>query len=75
LFILGSYAASCNKAHHKKLPPFDKDKILKAIKIKNTDFFRASYQAIIGKEKGPRLASLILAIGKEKVVKLLGTLR
>ncbi len=39
--------------------------------IKNTEFFRAAYQAIIGKEKGPRLAGLILAVGKEKIVKLL----
>ncbi|MCK4552750.1 lysine--tRNA ligase [Candidatus Pacearchaeota archaeon] len=38
---------------------------------KNTDFFRIAYLIIIGKGKGPRLASLILAIGKEKVIKLL----
>jgi len=45
--------------------------ICEKIGIKNTDFFRAAYQAVIGKEKGPRLAGLILAVGKEKVVKLL----
>ncbi len=39
--------------------------------IKNTEFFRAAYQAIIGKEKGPRLAGFILMIGKEKIIKLL----
>ena len=39
--------------------------------IKNTDFFRASYQAIIGKEKGPRLAEFIALVGKEKIIKLL----
>ncbi len=39
--------------------------------IKNTDFFRSAYFLIINKEKGPRLASLILSIGKEKVIKLL----
>lgn len=48
--------------------------ICKKLDIKNTDFFRVCYQAIIGKEKGPRLAALILAIGKEKVVRLLGRL-
>lgn len=40
-------------------------------KIKNTEFFRAAYLAIIGKEKGPRLAGFILLIGKEKIIKLL----
>ena len=45
--------------------------ICQKLEIKNTDFFKACYQAIIGKEKGPRLASLILAIGKDKVIKLL----
>ena len=39
--------------------------------IKNTEFFRASYQAIIGKEKGPRLAEFIVLVGKEKIIKLL----
>ena len=43
--------------------------------IKNTDFFRAAYQAIIGKEKGPRLAEFILLIGKEKIIKLLGQIK
>lgn len=39
--------------------------------IKNGEFFRAAYAVIIGREKGPRLASLILAVGREKIVKLL----
>ncbi|MBI2106207.1 lysine--tRNA ligase [Candidatus Woesearchaeota archaeon] len=45
--------------------------ICKTTEISNVDFFRGAYLALIGKEKGPRLASFILAIGKEKVVKLL----
>ncbi len=45
--------------------------ICEKVGTKNTDFFRIAYLIIIGKEKGPRLASLILAIGKEKVIKLL----
>jgi len=45
--------------------------ICKKFDIKNTDFFRAAYQAIIGKEEGPRLAGLILETGKEKIIKLL----
>lgn len=43
--------------------------------IKNTEFFRASYQAIIGKEKGPRLAEFIVLVGKEKIIKLLEQLK
>jgi len=35
------------------------------------DFFKLAYRVLINKEKGPRLASFILAIGKEKVAKLL----
>ncbi len=45
------------------------------LEIKNTEFFRAAYLAIIGKEKGPRLAEFILLIGKDKVIKLLEELR
>ncbi len=45
--------------------------ICEKINIKNTEFFRAAYQAIIGKEKGPRLAEFILLIGKDKIIKLL----
>ena len=43
--------------------------------IENTDFFAAAYRTIIGKEKGPRLASLILMVGQKEIVELLGTLR
>jgi lysyl-tRNA synthetase class 1 len=35
------------------------------------DFFRAAYLALINKERGPRLASFVLEIGKEKVAGLL----
>ena len=45
--------------------------ICKKAEISNIEFFKGAYLAIIGKEKGPRLAGFILAIGKEKVVKLL----
>jgi lysyl-tRNA synthetase class 1 len=43
--------------------------------IKNTEFFKAAYQAIIGKEKGPRLAEFILQIGKDKVIKILNQIK
>jgi len=39
--------------------------------ISNTDFFKVSYRVILNKERGPRLAALILSIGKDKIVKLL----
>ncbi len=45
--------------------------ICKKIEIKNTEFFNAAYKVIINKTKGPRLASLILVIGKDKIIKLL----
>jgi len=45
--------------------------ICNEININPKDFFKAAYLVIINKEKGPRLASLILAIGKEKVIEIL----
>ncbi len=35
------------------------------------DFFRQAYRILVGKEKGPRLASFILEIGRERVAGLL----
>tara|TARA_Y100000310_G_scaffold344307_1_gene456323 strand:+ start:3790 stop:5274 length:1485 start_codon:yes stop_codon:yes gene_type:complete len=40
--------------------------------IKGPEFFKLVYTVIIGKERGPRLAGLILALGRERVGKLLG---
>jgi lysyl-tRNA synthetase class 1 len=40
-------------------------------KIKNSDFFKGAYLAIIGKQKGPRLANFIVTLGQERVAKLL----
>lgn len=48
--------------------------ICEKVGIKNTQFFRDAYLILINKEKGPRLASLILEIGKEKVLNLLNQL-
>jgi len=45
--------------------------ICEKVGVKNTDFFKTAYLVLIGKEKGPRLASLILEIGKERVIGLL----
>ena len=43
--------------------------------LKNTEFFDAAYRAIIGKSKGPRLASLIKVVGERKIIKLLGSMK
>jgi len=54
---------------------FDKFyEICNKVGIDNTQFFDACYRAIIGKDKGPRLASLILMAGQEKIIKLIKTL-
>jgi len=45
--------------------------LIKRHKIKNSEFFNLLYKIILNKNKGPRLASLILAIGKDKIIKLL----
>lgn len=44
--------------------------ICKKINIKNTDFFRAAYNVLLNKDRGPKLAPFILALGKEKVIQL-----
>lgn len=49
--------------------------ICQEVNIKNTEFFNAAYKVLINKEKGPRLASFILAVGKDKVVEILETIK
>jgi lysyl-tRNA synthetase, class I len=49
--------------------------ICQKVGIKNTDFFKAAYRVIIGKERGPRLANFIISIGREKIIKLLEQIR
>jgi lysyl-tRNA synthetase class 1 len=39
--------------------------------IKPQEFFTAAYLTLLGKERGPRLAQFVLAVGKGKIVKLL----
>ncbi len=50
-------------------------KICEATNIKNTEFFEGAYLAIIGKKRGPKLAHFIIAIGQERVAKLLAGLQ
>ena len=49
--------------------------IAKASEMSTKEFFETVYSTIIGKTKGPRLASLIFAIGKEKIIKLLDQIK
>lgn len=45
--------------------------ICKELSINNTEFFEAAYKVLLNRNKGPKLAPFILAIGKERIVKLL----
>jgi len=50
-------------------------KICEQSDIKNTEFFDAAYRVIINKNKGPRLAALILNVGQDKIIKLLDKIK
>ena len=39
--------------------------------LETKDFFKAAYQVLVSRDKGPKLASFILEIGKERVAELL----
>ena len=45
--------------------------IIKTHELNNREFFQLIYQILINKERGPRLAPFILAIGPDKVRKIL----
>ncbi|MDA3955852.1 lysine--tRNA ligase [Oceanispirochaeta sp.] len=45
--------------------------MMKDLDLESADFFTAVYQALISKEKGPRLISFLYILGKEKVLSLL----
>jgi len=44
--------------------------IFKKVGIKNTDFFKAAYNVLLSKDRGPKLAPFILALGKDKIIEL-----
>ncbi len=46
-------------------------RIIADAKITPQDFYRACYLAIIGKERGPKLAGFIVAVGRERISKVL----
>jgi len=45
--------------------------MMKDLELESADFFTAVYQALISKEKGPRLISFLYTLGKDKVISLL----
>ena len=45
-------------------------KICQRLDIMPKELFQAGYKVLLNKEKGPKLASFILIIGKEKVKKI-----
>ncbi|MBU0627747.1 MAG: lysine--tRNA ligase [Nanoarchaeota archaeon] len=44
--------------------------LLKNLGLKPGDFFKAGYMVLLNKERGPKLANFILAVGKDKVIEL-----
>jgi len=46
------------------------NQIVKGMDIKPKEFFQAGYKVLLNKERGPKLAGFILAIGKDKVIEL-----
>jgi len=44
--------------------------ISKNLGMEPQEFFKAAYKVLLNKERGPKLAPFILALGKEKVIKL-----
>jgi len=44
--------------------------IIKELGIKGPEFFKGAYNVLLNKDRGPKLAPFILAIGKEKVAEL-----
>ncbi len=49
--------------------------ICKEVDISAKEFFQMTYKVLIKKTKGPRLADLILFVGKEKIIKLLNQIK
>ncbi len=44
--------------------------ISKKFDLKPQDFFKAAYKVLLNKERGPKLAPFIIALGKDKIIKL-----
>ena len=44
--------------------------VSKELGLKPEEFFKAAYRVLLNKERGPKLAPFILALGKERIIKL-----
>ncbi|OIO65454.1 lysine--tRNA ligase [Candidatus Woesearchaeota archaeon CG1_02_57_44] len=47
--------------------------IREQVKMQPGDFFKAAYQVLLRKDRGPRLAPFLLAVGREKAAAILST--
>ncbi len=63
-----------DKAHEEKTLHNEFYDVSQEAGIEPKEFFKAAYLVLIGKEKGPKLASFVLEIGVERVKKLLDKL-
>ncbi|MBI2542455.1 lysine--tRNA ligase [Candidatus Woesearchaeota archaeon] len=44
--------------------------VSKGLQLKPEEFFTSAYKVLLNKERGPKLAPFIIAVGKEKVIRL-----
>ena len=49
--------------------------ISKKTEISNKDFFKTCYQVLMSKDSGPRLASFIIALGKDRTINILNQIK
>lgn len=68
---LGTLAAALDEEHDEESLFQEFYRICEACGVKNTDFFTAAYRALLNKDRGPKLATLILSIGTDRARSLL----
>ena len=64
--VSGEFETHDEKTLHNRI--YD---IAREVGVDPKELFRAAYQALIGKDQGPRLASFLMIIGKETLMRLL----
>ncbi|OHD11392.1 MAG: lysine--tRNA ligase [Spirochaetes bacterium GWB1_48_6] len=64
--VLNNFDTHDEKTLHNRIYDIARD-----LEMDTKDLFRAAYQALIGKDQGPRLASFLMIIGKETLLRLL----
>ena len=68
--ILCKKIAAWDEKDEKELAQLIYDSAAEA-EVETTELFTAVYKAMIGKEKGPKLALFIATVGKERTVQIL----